>query len=89
MPTATGAETIAERLTRLRAELARVRLTIARSETNGSDFRTGSTAVTQIAYERALGRERELKAGIATLEARLAGSPARPGVAYTQTRMPS
>ena len=34
MPTATGAETIGERLTRLRAELARVRATIQRSKTS-------------------------------------------------------
>lgn len=89
MPTATGAETIAERLTRLRAELTRVRATIARSETNGSEFRTGGTAVTQIAYERALDRERKLTEQISTLEARLVGSPARPGIAVTRNRLPS
>lgn len=88
MPTSTGAETIGERLTRLRADLARVRATIQRSETNGSQFTLGGTAVTQIAYERALERERALTAQIADLEARLAGSTARSGVAFTQTRMP-
>lgn len=88
MPTTTGAETIGERLTRLRADLARVRATIQRSETNGSQFSLGGTAVTQIAYERAIERERALTAQIADLEARLAGSSARSGVAYTQTRMP-
>lgn len=88
MPTTTGAETIGERLTRLRADLARVRATIQRSETNGSQFTLGGTAVTQIAYERALERERALTAQIADLEARLAGSTARSGVAFTQTRMP-
>lgn len=88
MPTATGAETIAERLTRLRADLTRVRATIARSETNGSEFRTGGTAVTQIAYERALDRERTIAAEISSLESRLAGSAARSGIVLTQTRMP-
>lgn len=88
MPTATGAETIGERLTRLRTDLARVRATIQRQETNGSTFNLGGTAVTQIAYERALQRERELTADIATLEARLSGTAARPGIAVTQTRMP-
>jgi hypothetical protein len=88
MPTASGAETIGERLTRLRADQARVRATIQRQETNGSQFNLGGTAVTQIAYERALERERSLTAQIADLDARLAGSSARSGVAYTQTRMP-
>lgn len=88
MPTSTGAETIGERLTRLRADLARVRATIQRSETNGSSFNIGGSAVTQIAYERALDRQRELTAEISTLEARLSGSAARPGIAHTQTRMP-
>lgn len=89
MPTATGGETITERLTRLRAELARVRLVIERSENNGSSFNLGGTAVTQIAYERALDRERKLTADIATLDARLAGSPARPGLAVTRNVLPS
>lgn len=88
MPTSTGAETIGERLTRLRADLARVRATIQRQETNGSQFSLGGTAVTQIAYDRAVERERALASQIADLEARLAGSSARSGVAYTQTRMP-
>ena len=88
MPTATGGETIGERLNRLRADLARVRATIQRQETNGSQFNLGGTAVTQIAYERALQRERELTAEIAALESRLSGSAARPGIAVTQTRMP-
>ena len=87
MPTATGAETIGERLTRLRTELARVRKTIERNETNGQGFNIGGTAVTQIAYERALERERRLTAEIRTLEARVAGSAARPGLAVTVTRM--
>lgn len=88
MPTDTGAETISERLSRLRTDLARVRATIARSETNGSDFRLGGTAVTQIAYDRAISRERELSSQISALEARLSGSPARPGFAVTRTTMP-
>ncbi len=88
MPTVNGAETIGERLTRLRTDLARVRATIQRQETNGGSFNIGGTAVTQIAYERALQRERELTADIATLVARLSGSASRPGIALTQTRMP-
>ena len=87
MPTATGGETIGEKLTRLRTALAGVRATIERSETNGSEFRIGGAAVTQIAYERALERERDLMAQIAVLDARLAGSATRPGLAQTQTRM--
>lgn len=86
MPTSTGSETIGERLTRLRTELTRVRLTIERAETNGAAFNIGGTAVTEIAYDRAQGRRRELEREIATLEARLAGSGARPGVAQLQTK---
>lgn len=85
MPTATGAETIRERLTRLRTELARVRGTIERSENNGSGFNIGGTQVTQIAYERALDRARVLESEISALEARLAGSAARRGLAVTKT----
>lgn len=87
MPTATGAETIGERLARLRRDLARVRQTIERNETNGQGFNIGGTAVTQVAYDRALERERSLCREIASLEARLTGSAARPGVAVTVTRM--
>ena len=87
MPTATGGETIGERLTRLRADLVRVRATIARAENNGQSNSMGGAAVTEIAYERALARERELTPQIAALEARLTGSGARPGIAVTVTRM--
>lgn len=89
MPTPTGGETIAERLTRLRVELARVRTTVERAETNGQAFNLGGAAVTQIAYEQALRRRSEIEAEIRNLEARLAGSRARSGIAIAQTRMPS
>lgn len=85
MPTAIGQETVGERLTRLRAELARVRSTIARSENNGSAFSLGGTQVTQIGYERAQQRERRLQREITHLEARLLRSPA-PGVAQFQSK---
>lgn len=87
MPTAKGGETIGERLTRLRAELARVRQTIARNETNGGSFNMGGTQVTQIAYERALAREQSLQREIVGLEGRLAGTAARPGIALFATKM--
>lgn len=87
MATATGGETINERLARLRASLARVRDTIARAENNGASNNIGGAAVTEIAYERAIQRERQLVAEIGALEARLSGSAARPGIAIFQTRM--
>lgn len=89
MPTAIGAETIGERLKRLRAELTRVRVTIARAEDNGQANALGGVQITEIAYERALGRQRELQADIAGLEARLLGSVTRPGLAQLQTRIES
>lgn len=85
----TGAETIGERLKRLRASLATVRATIERAQNNGQENNLGGQAVTEIAYERALARERELGAEIRGLEARLAGSAARPGLAQIQTRIES
>lgn len=75
MPTQTGGETIGERLTRLRAELAAVRGTISRHHLNGQSFSIGGTAVTEIAYERALKREAQLESQIAALEDRLNGAP--------------
>ena len=87
MPTDQGAETISERLTRLRTQIGRVRDTIARHENNGQSFNLTGTAVTEIAYERALARERELAPQIATLEARLAGSRTRPGIAQIATTL--
>lgn len=75
MPTASGAETVGERLTRLRADLTRVRETIARAETNGSSFNMGGTQVTQVAYERAIARERSIEQQIRSLEARVDGRP--------------
>lgn len=87
MPTPTGAETIGERLKRLRTDLVRVRETLARAEHNGQANALGGTAITEIAYERARDRERELTAQIGGLEARLAGSRARPGLAVLQTKL--
>ncbi|WP_438482738.1 hypothetical protein [Oleiharenicola lentus] len=87
MPTSTGGETIGERLTRLRAALARVRRTIERSEDNGGAFTIGGSSVTQIAYERAIEREKELKSEIAALERRIAGG-ASPRMASLETKMP-
>lgn len=87
MPTPTGGETIDERLARLRASLARVRATIARAESNGASNSIGGSAVTEIGYERAIQREKQLTADIGILEARLSGSSARPGVGVTVTRM--
>lgn len=86
MPTETGGETIAERLTRLRTELVRVRSTIARHENNGQATNINGVQITEIAYERALDRQRELQSQIAVLEARLAGSTARPAVAEIRVR---
>lgn len=87
MPTATGGETIDERLTRLRNELTRVRSTIERHENNGASFNIGGASVTQIAYDRAIKRERDLEAQIRTLEARKTGSRSGLRSAQTITRM--
>ncbi len=87
MPTAIGAETLGERVKRLRSELVRVRATIARAENNGAANNLGGTAITEIAYSRALSRERELEAEIARYEARLTGSAARSGVARIHVRL--
>ncbi len=89
MPTTSGAETIGEALARKRAELVRARAVIARAETNGAAFNIGGTAITEVAYEAAQRRCRDLEADIATLEARLSGSSARPCVAQFQTRVES
>jgi uncharacterized protein involved in exopolysaccharide biosynthesis len=87
MPTPTGGETIAERLKRLNVELARVRATIGRAETNGQENSMGGTSVTEIAYERAEKREQKLVNDIAVLEGRLAGSTVQQGIAQLQTCM--
>lgn len=86
MPTPTGAETINERLTRFRTDLVRVRAAIARGENNGASSNIGGAGLTEIAYERLTERERKLTSDISALEARLAGSAARPGLAVTVTR---
>lgn len=86
MPTATGGETIGERLLRLRVDLVRVRETIQRSESNGQSFGVNSSSVSQIAYESALVREKKLMREIHKLELRLAGVK-RTGVAVTVTKM--
>lgn len=85
MPTESGGETIRERLDRLRASLSRVRDTIARAENNGQSSDVGGTQITEIAYERAVRRERELTSEISDLEARIMGSSARTGLAVTRT----
>ena len=66
--------------------MARARATIARHETSGQSFNLRGKAVTQIAYESALKRERKLEREIAALEARVRGE--RNGVAELVTRMP-
>lgn len=88
MPTddPSGRETIGERLTRLRADLARVRLTIAREEQNAQSYNLGGTAATEIAYDRAITRARELEQQIASLEDRLDGNASRPFIAQLQTK---
>jgi hypothetical protein len=86
MPTEYGGETIDERLTRLRTTLTRVRGTIARHENNGAAWTTGGTTVTEISYERARDRERELMRDIRVLEARLGGKCQSQAV-RAQTRM--
>lgn len=85
MPTATGGETIDERLVRLRADLARVRNTIARHETNGQSFNMGGAQVTQIAYEHAVRRQTDLQSEILGLEQRKTGTAARHGIAILKT----
>jgi hypothetical protein len=87
MPTSTGGETIDERLARLRIELTRVRATIERHENNGASFQIGGSSVTQIAYDRAIKRERDLEAQIRVLEARKTGSRSGLRSAQTITRM--
>lgn len=66
--------------------LSRVRETLSRSEENGQANNINGTQITEIAYERAVARERVLLRDIAALEARLTGSEARPGIAVTRTR---
>ncbi len=89
MPTATGAETIAERLTRLRAELARARLVVQRASTNGQSFAVNGTAITEIAVERAQETAVRLEKQIRSLENRLAGTRTPSGLAHTRTRVDS
>ena len=89
MPTTTGAETIGERLKRLRTDLARVRESIARAENNGQANNLGGQAITEIAYERLAVREARLAGEVAALEARLAGSRLRAGIAQTKTVLDS
>lgn len=85
MPGQFGEETIGERITRLRAALARVRETLARAETNGQASNIGgAAAITEIAYERALNRQTQLEQEISQLEARLNGQPVRSALATTR-----
>jgi hypothetical protein len=87
MPTPDGKETIGERLTRLREELARVRQAIARAVDNGQSFAMGGVTVTAIALDQLHSREARIVAEIRSLEARLAGGSDRGNVAVTVTRM--
>ena len=90
MPDAvTGGETIAERITRLRADLVRVRATIARSEDAGQQPSIGGVAVTEIAYERALKREASILQQLAELESRIGGGYNQTAIAQLQTVMHS
>lgn len=86
MPTTSGKETIAERLVRLRADLTRARATVARAENNGAANNIGGASVTEIAYDRARDRVRELERQIEALEGRLTGTARRPGMAQFVTR---
>jgi hypothetical protein len=87
MPSETGGETIGERLKRLRTELTRVRETVARHENNGAANNIGGSSITEIAYEQALARTARLESQIAGLEARLAGSAVRQGIAQLQVKL--
>ncbi|MEO0797175.1 MAG: hypothetical protein AAFX93_18635 [Verrucomicrobiota bacterium] len=82
-----GRETIDERIDRLEAELDRVRVTIANHENNGQSFNISGTAITQVAYEKALDRQGKLERLIDALYSRKEGShkPSAPG--QTVTRM--
>jgi hypothetical protein len=89
MPTASGAETLTEQLTRKRAELARVRLTIQTMEEGGQAVGGMGGSVTQVGYEQAQRRERRLSLEVAALEARVAGyNTVLPGIATIKTVMP-
>ena len=87
MPTPQGAETIGERLRRLRDDLTRVRAALARQTENGASFGVPGVQATEIAFERLSARERALALEIAGLEGRLAGSVASPAVVQLQTRL--
>jgi hypothetical protein len=88
MPTPEGGETIGERLDRYRTELVRARAVIENAESNGQSFNVNGTGVTQIAYEQAQGRIRELESKIANLEIRLrTGGKTSRGIGLTVSRM--
>lgn len=80
-------ETIGQRLIRLRTELARVEATIDRHEKNGGSWSIGGSSVTEISYNRALKRKRDLRDDILRLENRLNGTSRRSGIAQTKTSM--
>lgn len=82
----TGAETLIQRLDRLRGELVRVRLVIQRQEENGASWAVGGAQVSEIAYERALKRSRTLETEIAKLEQKMAGGAGK--FATLKTVMP-
>lgn len=83
MPTATGGETIGERLTRLRAELVVLRAAHTRALKNGSSFSMGGVAVSSHAIESYRAQERALTSKIARLEARLSGTCDATNIANT------
>ena len=85
MPTETGAETIGERLTRLRAERESARQVVARVEGVGQSWSMGGTAITAASYDAALRRISKLDAEIRALESRLTGVPDRSNIAVTRT----
>lgn len=89
MPTATGGDTIGERLQKLRVDLTRVETTIARAESSGQSRDIGGGSVTEIAYERALESRTRLQGQILKLEQRLNGSAGAVQSIVLQTRMPS
>lgn len=73
MPTATGKETIAEKLTRLRADLVDVRTAIKRATLLGSSFSDRGVSFSSVAIADLRSRERNLELEISRLEDRVAG----------------
>jgi 50S ribosomal subunit-associated GTPase HflX len=88
MPTADGAETLSEKLARIRAELVRARTVLERLETGGQSVGGMGHTVTLVGYEQAQRRVARLEAEESALAARLARvNPALPGWAVLKTVM--